>query len=62
MLYRVWFVDACPYDQNGDGVLNSDDFFAFVIDYFLNDADFDGNGRTDSDDFFGFLEVFLAGC
>ena len=50
----------CPCDWNDDGILNSDDFFAFFQD-FINggDADFNGDGITNSDDFFAFLQCYL---
>ena len=57
---------TCPVDWNGDGLVNSDDFFAFTNDFIANaDADYNGDGVTNSDDFFGFIQDFLAppaGC
>ena len=56
----------CPCDWNGDGNLNSDDFFAFLTSFLVDmDADFNGDGQTNSDDFFDFLACFLnppMGC
>ena len=52
----------CAAEWNGDGILNSDDFFAFFTDFLTGDADFDGSGLTNSDDFFVYLATFMAGC
>ena len=49
----------CPFDWNGDGVANSNDFFDFNNDFASGDADFDGDGTTNSSDFFDFLNGFL---
>lgn len=45
-----------PCDVNGDGVLDSRDFFDFLQDFYAANpgADYDGNGSVDSQDFFGF--------
>ena len=56
---------TCPVDVNGDGIVNSTDFFEFVTGYFGGSADYNGDGITNSEDFFGFLSDFLtlpAGC
>ena len=42
----------CAPDFNGDGLLNSDDFFAFSAAFFGGDAKFNGDGLTNSNDFF----------
>ncbi len=63
---RGWIVrlDSCAADFNGDGVLNSLDFFDFLPVFFASDprADFDGSQTVDSQDFFEFLGAFFAGC
>ena len=53
---------TCPADYDGDGTLNSDDFFAFLSDFFAGNADFNDDGLTNSADFFDFLSAFFAGC
>jgi hypothetical protein len=53
---------ACPCDWNHSGVLNSQDFFDFLNDFFNNNADFNHSGATNSQDFFDFLNCFFAGC
>ncbi|MGE3106984.1 MAG: GC-type dockerin domain-anchored protein [Phycisphaerales bacterium] len=57
-------VGICPAEYNNDEVLNSDDFFDFVHDFFTNDprADFDHSGSLDSNDFFAFIAAFFSGC
>ncbi|MGE4199014.1 MAG: GC-type dockerin domain-anchored protein [Phycisphaerales bacterium] len=49
-------------DQNGDLVINSQDFFEFITDFFSSAADFNADGFTNSQDFFDFLSAFFAGC
>lgn len=58
-------VDApCIADINGDGVVDADDFFAFLSLFASGDplADINGDGVIDADDFFAYLTLFAAGC
>lgn len=52
----------CRADFDGNGTLDSADFYAFLSAFFAGDADFDRNGTTDSADFFEFVGAFMAGC
>ncbi len=55
---------GCPADFNGDTVVNSLDFIAFLNAYTANDpkADFNGDTVINSLDFIAFLNAFVAGC
>jgi hypothetical protein len=57
-------VTACAADYNGDGVVNVQDFLAYVAGYAAADAraDFDGNGSINVQDFLAFLAAYAAGC
>jgi hypothetical protein len=53
---------GCPPDWNGDGILNSQDFVAFLNDFVAGNADYNADGTTNSQDFVAFLNDFVAGC
>lgn len=54
----------CPADYNADKVLNTNDYFAFLTDFFAGNprADFNADMSVDVQDFFEFLAAFLRGC
>jgi streptogramin lyase len=54
----------CPADFNADGVVNSQDFVAFLNAFATGDpsADFNADGIVNSQDFVAFLNAFVAGC
>jgi hypothetical protein len=54
----------CMADFNGDGVVNSQDFFDFLGRFFALDvrADVNADGVVNSQDFFDFLVQFFKGC
>jgi len=56
------FPNLCPADWDGLGGVNSDDFFAFISDFFSNNADFNDDGTTNSQDFLSFIAAFFNGC
>lgn len=51
-------------DFNCDGVVNSQDFFAFLTAFFAVEirADINGDEKVNSQDFFDFLAAFFGGC
>jgi hypothetical protein len=55
---------ACPADFNRDGMVNSQDYFDFLVAFFASDptADFNNDGMINSQDYFDFLTAFFAGC
>jgi hypothetical protein len=54
----------CDADFNGDTVINSLDFIAYLNGYVANDpkADFNGDTIVNSLDFIAFLNAYVAGC
>ncbi len=62
MMRQMRVLPQCDCDRNSDAVVNSDDFFSFMISFFNNNADFNRDGRTTSQDFFDFLACFFNGC
>lgn len=55
---QVIVICPCDWDESG-GVPDSVDFFAFLQDFFANDADFNNDKSTTSQDFFDFLNCFF---
>jgi hypothetical protein len=56
---------TCQCDFNRDRVLNSQDFFDFLANFFMGTGDFNMDGITNSQDFFDFLNCFFSrphGC
>ena len=55
---------ACRADYNGDTVVNSLDFVAFLNDFVAGNAkaDYNNDGVINSLDFVAFLNDFVAGC
>jgi sialidase-1 len=54
----------CPPDYTRDGVVNSQDFVAFLNDFVAGDlnADYNHDGALNSQDFVAFFNDFVAGC
>ena len=52
----------CLADWDLSGAVNSQDFFAFLVEFFEGTADVNNSGDVSSQDFFDFLTAFFAGC
>jgi hypothetical protein len=55
---------GCPQDLNGDGVVNTQDFLAFLTAWANADplADWNGDGAVNTIDFLAYLTDWAAGC
>lgn len=60
---QVLFIISPPSDYNLDGVVNSQDFFDFLVSFFASNpsSDFNHDGILNTQDFFDFLAVFFPG-
>ncbi len=52
-------IPPCPCDWSHDGIVNSQDFFDFLTDFFAGHGDFNHDGVNNSQDFFDFLNCFF---
>ncbi len=64
VLRETVFINLCPADLTGDGIIDISDVFAFLNAYNAMDlaADFTGDGVLDVLDVFAFLDSYNAGC
>lgn len=53
-------VEYSRADWNRDRVVDSRDYFAFLVDFFVGGADFNSDGVSNSQDYFDFLAVYFA--
>jgi hypothetical protein len=63
--YMLTTGGGCPADMDGNGVLNVQDFLAFLQFYSAGDAmraDFNHDGVINVQDFLLFLSAYAAGC
>ena len=60
----VTIANTCIADFNGDGIVNTQDFLAFLNAWSSGNtsADIDGNGTVNTLDFIMFLNLWNAGC
>ncbi|MFG0259271.1 MAG: GC-type dockerin domain-anchored protein [Phycisphaerales bacterium JB041] len=61
---RIHAAATCPADFNGDSVVNSHDFLAFLNAWAAADprADWNEDGTVNTQDFIAFLNEWVAGC
>jgi spore coat protein A len=62
MMRQMHVLPRCDCDRNSDALLDSNDFFSFLVSFFNANADFNRDGQTTSQDFFDFLACFFEGC
>ena len=62
--YGAWQDQPCDADFNRDGLVGSQDVFAFLYAFFEQhvSADFDRDGAVGSQDLLAYLSAFFAGC
>lgn len=56
--------EVCAPDLNGDGLVNTQDFLAFLNLWVAGDpiADWNGDGTVNTQDFLAYLNAWAAGC
>ncbi|MGE3109586.1 MAG: hypothetical protein AB7G11_14415 [Phycisphaerales bacterium] len=63
---RGYILHSCAADYNYDGVLNSQDFYDFIVAFFGGpisySPDFNHDGAVNTQDFFDYFTAFLSGC
>jgi hypothetical protein len=55
-------IEPCAAELTGDGVVDFEDFEAFMSAFDAGVMDINDDGQTDFDDFLGFFNAFDAGC
>lgn len=58
--FSIQITSTADWGGGADGAVDPQDFFAFLKDFFVGNADFNHDGVTDSQDFFDFLRIFFA--